>query len=84
MILPPDFLATLEPEAAQGFLENLLVASCGADAYSGDLAADRQRLLQQIEAGQLLVEFSEEEETFRLLTPDELRLKTRTTVSTDA
>lgn len=73
MLLPPDFLDQLDEDSQHGFLDSLVLGSCGADAYSGDLSRDRKSLLQRIRRAEVRVEFSEEEETFRLLTQEQAK-----------
>lgn len=75
MILPTDFLDTLETDTQKRFLEDLLVAESGADAYTGDLDHDRERLLREIRRGVVRVEFSEETESFRLLSREQMEAR---------
>lgn len=69
MLLPADFLEELDAESRDAFLDSLVIAHCGADAYDGDLVLDRKSLAGHIREGLVRVEFSEESETFRLLDP---------------
>lgn len=72
MLLPRNFLNDLDPDACERFLDSLVVAAAGADSYDGDLTRDRERLRARIERGDVIVEFSEAEESFRLLDRDQV------------
>ncbi|MBK8972015.1 MAG: YheU family protein [Hahellaceae bacterium] len=78
MLMPRDFLRELDADACERFLDSLIVAASGADSYDGELSRDRQRLRQQIERGDVIVEFSEVDETFRLLDRNHAPLEART------
>jgi uncharacterized protein YheU (UPF0270 family) len=73
MLLPPEFMLELDAESLNRFLDSLILGASGADSYSGDLEGDRDMLRLRIGRKEVMVEFSEEEETFRLLSRDEVR-----------
>lgn len=69
MLLPSDFLDELEPDVRERLLDSLILDLHGADAYAGDLGLDRDRLLRQLQRGDLAVAFNPADNTFAVVDP---------------
>ncbi|ARU58979.1 MAG: hypothetical protein MI864_02600 [Pseudomonadales bacterium] len=72
MILPPEFIDTIDPETRDSFLEHLILSATGLEQYDGDLSADREKLLKALRRGDYFVEHADgdEEQTFGLISRD--------------
>ena len=60
--------AMLDPETLQAIIESHITS--GADMYKGDLKTDSEGVRKRLQSGELLLQYSEEFETVRIIAPD--------------
>ena len=68
MLMPKDFIDSVPEDAKDAFLNDLILSYAGSEGYEGELAIDRARLIEQLKRGELVIEYSEVNESFALLT----------------
>lgn len=73
MILPKTFIEEISEDALDDFLDHLILTNSGNESYQGDLENDRKRLLQALKRGDLLIDHSEEHESFGLISKEEAK-----------